>query len=62
MLQTIFRNVWRDFRLPMLAIAKVAQKSFKVKFTAKIDFPVGPVMLPSVMLTKVSPYIILLSI
>ena len=32
------RNVWRDFRLPMSALATVARKSFNGKFTAKIDF------------------------
>ena len=33
------RNVWRDFRLSMSALATVAGKSFHGKFTAKIDFP-----------------------
>ena len=32
-------NVWRDFRLPMSALATVAGKSYNGKFTAKIDFP-----------------------
>ena len=31
-------NVWRDFRLPMSALATVAGKNFNGKFTAKIDF------------------------
>ena len=30
----------------MLALAKVARKSFNGKFTAKIDFPIGLFMLP----------------
>ena len=34
-------NVWRDFRLPMSALASVAGKSFNVKFPAKFDFPIG---------------------
>ena len=29
------KNVWRDFRLPMSALARVARKSFNGKFTAK---------------------------
>ena len=37
----VLRNVWRDFRLSMLALAKVAGKSFNSKFTAKMDFPMG---------------------
>ena len=45
------RNVWRDYRLPMSALATVAGKSFNGKFTAKIDFPIGYVMLPLLMLT-----------
>ena len=44
-------NVWRDFRLPMSALATVARKSFNGKFTAKIDFPIGHFMLPLLMLT-----------
>ena len=44
-------NVWRDFRLPMSALATGAQKSFDGKFTAKIDFPIGHFMLPLLMLT-----------
>ena len=35
------RNVCRDFRLPMSALATVAWKSFNGKFAAKIDFPIG---------------------
>ena len=31
-------NVWRDFRLPMSALAMVAGKSINCKFTAKNDF------------------------
>ena len=31
------RNVWRDFILPMSALATVAGKSFNGKFTAKTD-------------------------
>ena len=31
----ISRNVWKDFRLPVLALATVARKSFNGKFTAK---------------------------
>ena len=39
MVQTVFlRSVWRDFRLPMSALATVARKSLNGKFTAKIDF------------------------
>ena len=34
-------NAWRDFILPMSAVATVAGKSFNRKFTAKIDFPLG---------------------
>ena len=30
--QTFLRNVWRDFRLPMSALATLARKSFKGKF------------------------------
>ena len=37
----ILRNVWRDFRLSMSALAMVAGKSFNGKFTAKTDFPSG---------------------
>ena len=35
MAQTFLRNVWRDFRLQMSALATVARKSFNGKFTAK---------------------------
>ena len=34
-------DIWRDFKLPMSALATVAGKSFNDKFTAKIDFPLG---------------------
>ena len=47
----VSNNVWRDFQLPMSALATVARKSFNVKFTAKIDFPIGHFMLPLLMLT-----------
>ena len=47
----VLRNVWRDFRLPMSALATVAGKSFNGKFTAKIDFPIGYFMLPVLMPT-----------
>ena len=43
--------VWRDFRLPMSALATVAGNSFNGKFTAKIDFPIGCFILPLLMLT-----------
>ena len=45
------RNVWRDFKLSMSALATVAGKSFNNKFTAKIDFPIGHFILPFLMLT-----------
>ena len=47
----VSNNVWRAFQLPMSALATVARKSFKGKFTAKIDFPIGHFMLPLLMLT-----------
>ena len=48
----ILRNVWRDLRLSMSALATVAWKSvLNGKFTAKIDFPIGYIMLPLQMLT-----------
>ena len=34
-------NVWRDFRLPVSAVATVTRKNFNGKFTAKNDFPMG---------------------
>ena len=40
-----------NFRLPMSTFAAVARKSFNSKFTAKIDFPIGHVMLPLLMMT-----------
>ena len=43
--------VGRDFRLSVLAFATVARKSFKGKFTAKIDFPIGYFRLPLLTLT-----------
>ena len=45
------RNVWRDVRLPMAALAMAARKSFNGKFTGKIDFPIGHFILPLLMLT-----------
>ena len=39
------RNVWRNFRLPMSALATVAEK-----FTPKIDFPIGYFILPLLIL------------
>ena len=39
--QYVLNNVLRDFRLAVLAFAMVARKNIKVKFTAKIDFPIG---------------------
>ena len=39
-----------DFNV-MSALATVARKSFNGKFTAKIDFPIGHIMLPLLMLT-----------
>ena len=44
-------NVWKDFRLSVLAFATVAWKNFKGNFTAKIDFPIGFFRLPSLTLT-----------
>ena len=35
------RNVWRDFRLPVSALATVAEKNFNGKFTSKIYSPIG---------------------
>ena len=45
------RNVWRDFKVLMSALATVAGKSFNGKLTAKIDFPIGYFMLPLLVLT-----------
>ena len=45
------RNVWRDFRLLMSALATVAGKSFNGKFTPKIDFPIRYFMLSLLILT-----------
>ena len=50
MVQTFLRNVWRDFRLPMSALATVTRKSFNDKFTAKTDIAIGHFMLPLLML------------
>ena len=51
MVQTFLRNIWKDFRLPMSALAMVARKSFNGNFTAKIDFPIGHCMLALLILT-----------
>ena len=40
MYKHFLRNAWRDFRLPVSALATVAGKSFHGKFTTKIDFPI----------------------
>ena len=48
---SFLRNVWRDLRLPMSALATVVRKSFDGKFTAKIDFLIGNFMLSLLMLT-----------
>ena len=34
------KNGWRDFRLPMSILARVARNSFNGKSTANIDFPI----------------------
>ena len=44
--KNFLRNVWRDFRLSMSALAMVAGKSFNSKFTAKIDFSIMYFILP----------------
>ena len=36
-----FRNIWRDFRLPMSALATVARKNFNGKFLQKLIFRSG---------------------
>ena len=46
-----YRNVWRDFRLPISALATAARKNCNCKFTVKINFPIGHFMLPLLMLT-----------
>ena len=59
--KNLSNNEWRDFRLPMAALATVAGESFNGTFTAKIDFPIEYFILGLLMLTgksKVSPYII----
>ena len=50
MVQIISRNVWKDLRFPVLALATVTRKNFNGKFTAKIDFPIGYFILPLLML------------
>ena len=35
------QNVWRDFRIPMSALATVKRKSFNGQFTTKLNFPIG---------------------
>ena len=50
------RNVWRDVRLPMAALAMAARKSFNGKFTGKIDFPIGHFILPLLMLKLKGPH------
>ena len=49
--QILIKNVWRNFRLPMSALATVAGRSFNGKFTAKIDFSIGYSILSLPMLT-----------
>ena len=44
------RNIWRDLRLPISALATVAGKIYS-KFTAKIDFQIGYFMLLLLLLT-----------
>ena len=55
--------IWRDFRLPMSALATVAGKNFNGKCTVQIDFSDRILYTPSLMLTlemlevyMVSPY------
>ena len=47
----IFERIYGETLDFMSALAKVAWKSFKSKFTAKIGFPIGYFMLPLLMLT-----------
>ena len=49
--QAFFKDVWRDFKLLMLALATVALKSFNAKFTPEVDFPIRYFMLPLLILT-----------
>ena len=58
MVQLFLRNVWKDLKLPMSALATVTRKRFKGKFTAKKkkDFSLGYFMVRK---SKVSPYTIL---
>ena len=44
------RNVWRDFRFPMSAIATV-ERVFMANLLQKLIFPIGHFMLPLLMLT-----------
>ena len=44
------KNVFRDFRLPMSALATVAGKNCNGNFAAKIDLSIGLFMLPLLML------------
>ena len=48
----VSNNVQRDFRLSVSEFATVARKSCFGKFSAKIDFPTGPFMLPLLTLTS----------
>ena len=50
MAQIFLKDVLRDFKLPMSALAMIARKSFNGKFTPKIDFPIGHFMLLLLML------------
>ena len=47
----VSNNVWRDFRLSVLAFATVARKFFTGIFTSKIDFPIGYLWLSLLTLT-----------
>ena len=47
----ISNNVGRYFRLPTLAFATMAWKSFNFKFIAKNHFPIGHFLLQLLMLT-----------
>ena len=47
----VSNNVWRDLRLPVSDFSTVAWKSFNLKFTAKIDFPIVHFMSPLLILT-----------
>ena len=41
MAQTFLRNVWRDFKIPVSALAMVARKSFNGRFHCKNWFSDG---------------------